>query len=155
MNLFNRAVDRGKQIGLSFLAKKKAESNLNRELDKRFASDPMANMGQVSDPRLFPRNKEEQQYLLNKQIGVVGGFMQPSKFINTAHTATSAPGLNTRIGAMDAIKREAQEQLTPEELMKHRKNLFSDNVIQKIHKRLMNQEAGMTVDNMRNLLRRK
>ncbi len=140
-----------KQKIQSLFARGKAGSNLNKALKKRYKSDPKSFMPQQGQGwKSVP--KERRNYLVNDQANLMAGYMQPKSFIEEAYQATNAPQLQRRMSAIDAVKREAQEQLTPQELQKYSKNLLNDRAIKKIHERLINQSTNMGWEN---LLRRK
>lgn len=147
-NLFKRI----KQNLKAYREKGQAQSNLDSQLGVRFANEPLAGVGVVSQ-RWSTLNPEEKQYLSKRITNAQLGFIKPNKFIKLAHDAATSPSLNTRLTSLDKVTKEVAEQLTPTELGKV-KDVLNDNVLKKVHERLLNQDFMYDVNNMRNLFKR-
>lgn len=140
-------------------ARSKATSNLNMALQMRYQGQPES-MG-VPSQKWSSYQPEQQKFIANQSLNAAGGMMQPSQFIDAAHKATTAKNLNDRLKNMEMVKREAAEQMTPQELQKV-KFPWLDPHVKKIHQRLLNQEAeiGRNINipagfNIPNLFRRR
>lgn len=147
MRLFSRA----KKNIQGMIAASAAQQNLTRAINNRFQGQP-ERLG-VPSRSFSSYPQAEQQFLANKNTNAVAGLMQPKDFIKAANAATQSRNLNEKLRAIELIKQEAREQLTPQELSRI-KFPWQDAAVKKIHQRLINQEAG-AFENIPNLFRRR